>query len=191
MTPLFRHARSLLVLVPLLAGCHASFGSYRVPSGVRGTLPDTVGDECRVRSGETVIRIEDLRGFATLGPGEAHVRCSKYDVTFFVEELGTLQIDGPSALGDGEFTLKAVGKSGAELDLSLMRSDGIAWTWPDFMRLNYPSCGHMAPICSGSLGNGTRMKGYVLNQKTGEGFITVRLGAFEAKHTVKGVLREP
>ncbi|PTL83600.1 hypothetical protein [Vitiosangium sp. GDMCC 1.1324] len=164
MQTLARYACVFALLV--LCGCGGR-REYRIPPGATGTLPSGAGYPCKPGwwSGDTIEITAHVSGasFRAKQLGSATVHCPKSTITFVVEELTRLEISGPDSvavdeLPEPEYRLQAYGPSGQEIDLGVLSSPDIAWNAPASFRLRQPSCGHMAAICSGFIGNGELMR---------------------------------
>ncbi|WP_437665038.1 hypothetical protein [Sorangium sp. So ce1182] len=171
----------VLALLPWLAGCHPLLGEHRVPAGVSVVLPERSGGACRVHEGGGALRVEPGDGppvyVEATRAGRGVVRCENGDIALVVAPIARLTVKGPGVIeGDAELEVEALTARGEPFDLDLVSSRSIAWSHPDFLVVKPPRCGHMAALCSGSLGNGTRMRAYPLHERWGEGDVVVRIG---------------
>jgi hypothetical protein len=162
--------QALLPAASLLLSA-ASCATYEldVPANASGPLPDYVGRPCEdVANGAVSVRTLDgaPRWHAT-GPGTVYAKCAKGTLKLHAVPVARLviEVDPPLRLSrHTEFSLRAHGetKGGERVELSLLREDEIAWEHPPEVELNRPRCGHMVPLCVGSVGNGHVMRARVV-----------------------------
>lgn len=140
-----------------------------VPANASGSLPEYVGRPCDdATNGPVSVRTQDgsLRWNAN-GPGTLRVKCAKGTLKLQAQSLARLVVEmGPPIRlsRHTEFSLRAHGETakGEVVELWHMRDDEIAWDAPPEVELKQPRCGHMVPLCVGSVGNGNVMRARVV-----------------------------
>lgn len=160
------------------AGLGCSKYVLHVPSGATGRMPDYVGRPCGPASGRDVFVTSNdgASTWAATGEGSVKVDCPNGSVRIEATRIHRLVIehDPPLALSRAtRFTLhaRAFDARGDEIDLSLVRDEALAWSAPASVEIHRPRCGHMVPLCIGSVGNGHLMHAEV----GGESPVTVSL----------------
>lgn len=182
--------KAVLSAAPLLvssSGC-ATF-DVDVPANASGRLPEYVGRPCEdVEKGPVSLRnLDGAPRWNANGPGTIYVKCAKGTLKLNAVRLARLvvQVDAPIRLSrHTEFSVRAHGetKDGEKVELWHLRDDEITWEHPADVELNQPRCGHMMPLCVGSVGNGNVMRARVVGDKPVE--ITIKAAGLSQSVTL-------
>ncbi len=177
----------------LLPGC-ATF-ELDVPTNASGSLPDYVGRPCEdAAEGPVSVRTTDgSPRWNANGPGSVRVKCAKGSLKLNAVKLARIVIEVGSPIRLSrftEFSLRAHGETatGERVELWHMREDEITWEHPANVELHQPRCGHMMPLCVGSVGNGNVMRAEIVGDAPVQ--ITVRAAGLSQTVTLSPPARD-
>lgn len=140
-----------------------------VPANASGSLPDYVGRPCE-DAAEGPVSVRTMDGsprWNANGPGSVRVKCAKGSLKLNAVKLARIVIEVGSPIRLSrytEFSLRAHGETadGEHVELWHMRENEIAWDHPANVEMHQPRCGHMMPLCVGTVGNGNVMRAEIV-----------------------------